>query len=135
MVRKSPDSAPETARPPAREGSGSPSFAAPSPREMAGWIRSEAREFVGGMDEAGNMLYRFDVWLEIPAETKPRIAAVEYAFDAPSAKPPKRSSKDGKTGYRVSFGGLTCATAIAVTVTFDDGNAASAKVDGCEVLN
>ena len=108
---------------------------APESDEMCRWIRAEAREFVGGMDDDGNMLYRFDVWLVVPEEAKGRIASVDYAFDAPSAKPPKRSSQDGKTGYRVSFGGLTCATSIEVKVTFSDGDARTAKVNGCQVLN
>ena len=107
----------------------------PSSIAMEGWIKAQAREFVGGMDDDGNMLYRFDVWLEAPAAEKGRIVGVDYAFDAPSAKPPKRSSKDGKTGFRVSFGGLTCATTIEFMVTFEDGERRKAKVDGCEVLN
>lgn len=107
----------------------------PSSIPMEGWIRAQAREFVGGVDDAGNMLYRFDVWLQAPAEEKERIATVDYTFDAPSAKPPKQTSKDAESGFRVSFGGLTCATAIEFIVTFADGEKRKAKVDGCEVLN
>ncbi len=128
-------------------GAGSPETAAlkpdqapriesvPSSIPMEGWIRAQAREFVGGMDDAGNMLYRFDVWLKAPASEKERIATVDYTFDAPSAKPPKQTSKDAKSDFRVSFGGLTCATAIEFVVTFFDGEKRKAKVDGCEVLN
>ena len=43
---------------------------APESDEMGRWIRAEAREFVGGMDDDGNMLYRFDVWLVVPEEGK-----------------------------------------------------------------
>lgn len=107
----------------------------PSSIEMEGWIKAQAREFVGGMDKDGNMLYRFDVWLKAPAAEKGRIVTVDYTFDAPSAKPPKQSSKDAETGFRVSFGGLTCATAIEFIVTFEDGKRRRAKVDGCEILN
>jgi len=128
-AERSPDVA---ALPPGPAPGGS---APPSADELGGWIKAQAREFVGGMDEEGNILYRFDVWLDVPETVKRRIASVDYAFDAPSAKPPSLSSKDGKTGFRVHFGALTCATAVEVKITFDDGAARAVTVDGCEILN
>jgi len=107
----------------------------PSTDEIKGWVKSQAREFVGGVDDAGNILYRFDVWLEPPADQKQRIAAVDYAFDAPSATPATRASADRESGFRVHFGGLSCARSLAVTVTFDNGETREAEVNGCRALD
>jgi hypothetical protein len=107
----------------------------PTASELEGWVKSQAREFVGGVDEAGNILYRFDVWLEPPAAQKQRMVAVDYAFDAPSAQPANQASKNRETGFRVKFGGLSCARSVAVTVTFDNGEQRAAEVDGCRILD
>ena len=107
----------------------------PTATELKGWVKSQAREFVGGVDEAGNILYRFDVWLDAPADEKHRIVAVDYAFDAPSAKPETQASKDRDSGFRVKFGGLSCARAVALTVTFDNGEKREIEVDGCRILD
>jgi len=107
----------------------------PTANEIQGWVRSQAREFVGGVDDAGNILYRFDVWLEPPADQKGRVVAVDYAFDGPSAQPATQASKEAETGFRVHFGGLSCARAVAVTVTFDNGETRQAEVDGCRALD
>lgn len=107
----------------------------PTASELEGWVKSQAREFVGGVDEAGNILYRFDVWLEPPATQKQRIAAVDYAVDGPSAQPTSQVSKDRETGFRVHFGGLSCAHSVALTVTFDNGEKREIAVDGCRILD
>ena len=107
----------------------------PTAGELQGWVKSQAREFVGGVDEAGNILYRFDVWLDAPADQKHRIVAVDYAFDAPSAKPETQASKDRDSGFRVKFGGLSCARAVGLTVTFDNGEKREIEVDGCRILD
>jgi len=107
----------------------------PTAGELGGWVKSQAREFVGGVDQAGNILYRFDVWLEPPIDQKQRMVAADYAFDAPSAQPTTESSKNRDTGFRVKFGGLSCARSVAVTVTFINGEKRETEVDGCRILD
>lgn len=107
----------------------------PAPEIIKGWIRAQAREFVGGVDAEGIPLYRFDIWLEMPDDVKKQAKSVAYVFDAPSAQPPEQSSKDSKNGFRVKFGGAACAKSLAVTVTFADEQMRKVIVDGCEIVN
>ena len=107
----------------------------PSASDLQGWVRGEAREFVGGVDKEGNILYRFDVWLDAPDDKKQRIASIDYAFDAPSATPAAQSSSDRASGFRVKFGGLSCAQQVAMTVNFDNGEKREALINGCQVLD
>lgn len=107
----------------------------PKPDTIKGWIRAQAREFVGGVDAEGLPLYRFDIWLDMPDDVRERAISVAYVFDAPSAQPPEQTSKDAKSGFRVKFGGAACAKTIAVTVTFADEQTRKVIVDGCEVMN
>lgn len=107
----------------------------PSASELEGWVKSAAQEFVGGVDSQGNILYRFDVWLDAPADKKERIASVDYMYDAPSATPAAQASSDRASGFRVKFGGLTCAQQVSMTVTFNNGDKREARVNGCQILD
>lgn len=109
--------------------------ALPSESDIRSWVRAEAEEAVGGVDEQGMPLYRFNVWLDAPDETRQKIASVAYNFDAPSAKPREQSSTEKQGGFRVKFGGASCARTVLVTVTLDDGRSQMADVDGCAILN
>ncbi len=113
-----------------------PSAAAlPSPAKLERWLRSTAREFVGGVDAQGNMLYRFEVWLEAPKEVGRRLVEVAYDYDAPSVQPGRRqSSKKRKDGFRVRFGALICARSLTLTLTYEDGRTQQLTVDGCSIL-
>lgn len=107
----------------------------PSARQLEGWVKSSAREFVGGVDAEGNILYRFDVWLTAPAALAKRIRKVAYVYGGPSATPKSRSSTTRKGGFRVKFGARSCEGPVAVTVTFDTGATRRVSVDGCRILN
>lgn len=107
----------------------------PSKSEIRDWVKSQAWEFLGGVDEAGNILYRFEVWLEAPSNTLKAIKSVSYVYDAPSATPPSRNSDLSSRGFRVRFGGKSCAQEITVTLTMSDGRSRRAVVDGCRALN
>ncbi|MEC9367228.1 MAG: pYEATS domain-containing protein [Pseudomonadota bacterium] len=107
----------------------------PSRSDVEGWIRSQAREFVGGVDKDGLPLYRFDVWLEAPANVNARIQSVTYEYFAPSAQPPNQVGDDRASGFRVKFAGAACAEKLVVKVTLDDGRERKVEVDGCSVLN
>ncbi len=109
--------------------------ALPSESEIRSWVRAEAEEAVGGVGEDGMPLYRFNVWLDAPDETRQKIASVAYNFDAPSATPKEQSSTEKKGGFRVKFGGASCARTMLVTITLDDGRSQMAEVDGCVILN
>jgi hypothetical protein len=107
----------------------------PSRSDVREWLKSQAWEFLGGVDEAGNILYRFEVWLEAPANTLGAIKSVSYVYDAPSATPPSRNSDLSDGGFRVRFGGKSCAQKVTVTLTMSDGRSRRAVVDGCRALN
>ncbi|MGD9866897.1 MAG: hypothetical protein AB7U38_02740 [Hyphomicrobiales bacterium] len=107
----------------------------PSQSDVEGWIRSQAREFVGGVDADGLPLYRFDVWLDVPTNVGARIRTVNYEYIAPSAQPPAQVGNDKGTGFRVKFAGAACAEKLIVTVVMDDGRERKVEVDGCAVLN
>ena len=55
----------------------------PSRSELKSWIRSNAREFVGGVDADGMPLYRFDLWLDAPEAMRAQVRTVSYAYLAP----------------------------------------------------
>lgn len=107
----------------------------PSRSELRSWVKSNAREFVGGVDADGMPLYRFDVWLEAPSDLRAQVQRVSYAYLAPSAQPAEQSSSDAKSGFRVKFGAASCAEKATVTLTLIDGRERSATVDGCRILN
>ena len=121
-------------RPPAPEPSEGGS-ALPSASAIDGWVKSQAWEFLGGVDAQGNILYRFEVWLEAPDSELKNVKSVAYEYDAPSATPKSRETDRAEGGFRVRFGSLACAKEITVTLTMADGRKQRAKVDGCRVLN
>ena len=107
----------------------------PSRSDVREWLKSQAWEFLGGVDEAGNILYRFEVWLDAPSNMLGAIKSVSYVYDAPSATPPSRNSDLSDGGFRVRFGGKSCAQKVTVTLTMSDGRSRRAVVDGCRALN
>lgn len=107
----------------------------PSRSDLRGWLRSEAREFVGGVDADGLPLYRFDVWLDAPEDIKSQMRMVSYEYLAPSAQPPVQSSNDPKNGFRVKFGAAACAEKATVSLVMKDGREQKVTVDGCRILN
>lgn len=107
----------------------------PSKSDIREWLKSQAWEFLGGVDEAGNILYRFEVWLDAPPDTLRAVKSVSYVYDAPSATPPSRDSDTSDGGFRVRFGGMSCAQKVTVKLTMSDGRSRRAVVDGCRALN
>lgn len=107
----------------------------PSKSDIREWLKSQAWEFLGGVDEAGNILYRFEVWLDAPSDTLRAVKSVSYVYDAPSATPPSRDSDISDGGFRVRFGGMSCAQKVTVKLTMSDGRSRRAVVDGCRALN
>lgn len=126
-----------TARPasPPRGETGRVRASLPSRSELKSWIRSNAREFVGGVDADGMPLYRFDLWLDAPAAMRAQVRTVSYAYLAPSAQPAEQSSSDAKNGFRVKFGAAACAEKATVTLLLVDGRERRVTVDGCRILN
>lgn len=117
-----------------RQGTSEP-VRLPSRSDVRGWIRSTAREFVGGVDADGLPLYRFDIWLEAPEGVRAQIQQVSYEYLAPSAKPPLQNSNDSKSGFRVKFGAAACAEKARIMLTMNDGNTRKVNVDGCQILH
>lgn len=107
----------------------------PSKSDIRDWVKSQAWEFLGGVDEQGNILYRFEVWLDAPSKMISAIKTVSYEYDAPSATPKTRESGSSKGGFRARFGALACAKKITVTVTMADGRTRRVGADGCQALN
>lgn len=122
MARVPPDAAPDGA------------LSLPPPAALKRWLRSQAREFVGGVDEQGNILYRFEIQLEAPDDLRPKVIEVAYDYNAPSVRPRSQSSKTAKDSFRVSFGALSCAGTVSVKVTFEDGRTQQVEADGCRIL-
>lgn len=108
---------------------------APSGSDIQDWLRSQAWEFLGGVDPQGNILYRFEVWLDAPRDVLNGIKSVSYLYDAPSATPGERESDDAKSGFRARFGSLSCSKNVTVVVTMADGSSQQAIADGCRALN
>lgn len=109
--------------------------APPSSSEISGWVRSQAWEFLGGVDAQGNILYRFEVWLEAPPGKLDGVKSVSYEYDAPSATPKTRETSEAKSGFRARFGSLACAKEITIVLTMKDGSKQKAVADGCRTLN
>lgn len=109
--------------------------ALPSASAINGWVRSQAWEFLGGVDAQGNILYRFEVWLDAPGGALKNVKSVAYEYDAPSATPKVRETDRADGGFRARFGSLACAKEITITLTMTDGRRQRTKVDGCQVLN
>lgn len=106
-----------------------------SKSEIRQMVKSQAWEFLGGVDAKGNILYRFEVWLDAPQNVLSRIDSVTYDYDAPSATPKSRQANQVIGGFRARFGALACSKDITVTVKMSDGSTRSARADGCQALN
>jgi hypothetical protein len=96
------------------------------------WLKTKALAPETGGGQA-QPLKRFALWLDMPAEVKQRVVAVNYDFDSPSADPHSEESRDGQTGFRVEFGGTACAERIMLTLKFDDGQTQRVAVNGCRM--
>ncbi len=123
---------PSQPAPQAAGGSSGGSFSKSEIREM---VKSQAWEFLGGVDAKGNILYRFEVWLDAPQNVLSRIDSVTYDYDAPSATPKSREANQVIGGFRARFGALACSKDITVTLKMTDGSKRSARADGCRALN
>jgi hypothetical protein len=106
-----------------------------SKSEIREWVKSQAWEFLGGVDAKGNILYRFEVWLDAPQKVLSRIDSVVYDYDAPSATPRSRESNQVNGGFRARFGAMACSKDITVTLKMTDGSTRKTKADGCQALN
>jgi hypothetical protein len=104
----------------------------PSSGEIEAWVKSKATEFKG--DERRRRLFHFELWLEPPADVKKRLVAVSYVFATPAVMPQSQISNEQKTGFRIVFGGMTCAEKITLTLQFADGGTQQVEIDGCRLL-
>jgi hypothetical protein len=100
--------------------------------DVEAWLKAKATQFKG--EDRGRPLFHFELWLEPPAEVKQRLVAVAYDFSTPAVQPQSQISREQKTGFRVSAGGLACADKITLTLKFDDGRSQQVAVDGCALL-
>jgi len=101
--------------------------------DMQAWVKSKAAALAGGVDDRGRPLYRFELWVEPPADVKQRLVAVAYDFGSPSAQPRTQESREHETGFRVRYGSLACADKITLTLKFNDGKSQQVAVDGCKL--
>jgi hypothetical protein len=118
---------------PAQPSAPSMLLALPLPSAVEGWVKAKASEIKGG--ERGRALYHFEFWLDAPEDVKRRLVAVAYDFNTPAVMPQSQVSREEKTGFRVSAGGLTCADKVTITLKFDDGQSQQVAVDGCRLVS
>jgi hypothetical protein len=106
----------------------------PGPPEAAvkGWIRASAAEIKGG--DRARAIHHFDFWLDAPEEVTQQLVSVEYEFNTPAVMPQSQVSRDSKSRFRVSAGGLTCPDGVTVTLKFKDNQMKRVTVDGCQLL-
>jgi hypothetical protein len=101
--------------------------------DIQAWVKSKAAALAGGVDDRGRALYRFELWVEPPAEVKQRLVSVAYDFGSPSAQPRTQESSEHETGFRVRYGSLSCADKITLTLKFNDGQSQQLAVNGCKL--
>jgi hypothetical protein len=109
-----------------------PHLPLPANATVETWVRAKATEIKGG--DRIRPLYHFEYWLEAPEPVKRRLVAVAYEFNTPAVMPQAQVSSEGKTGFRISAGGLTCADKVTITLKFSDGQSQQVAVDGCRLL-
>ena len=105
----------------------------PSSSAVEGWVKARATEIKG--EDRQRALYHFEYWLDAPEDVKRRLVAVAYDFNTPAVMPQSQVSSEGKTGFLIRAGGLTCADKITVTLRFNDGQSQQVAVDGCRLLS
>jgi len=96
------------------------------------WIKASAIDIKG--EQQVSPLHHFDFWLDAPEDIKRQLVAVAYEFSTPAVMPQSQVSRDGKTGFRISAGGLTCPDQVTVTLQFSNGQSQQVAVDGCQLL-
>jgi hypothetical protein len=107
--------------------------ALPKPSAVEGWVKAKATEIKG--EEQSRALFHFEFWLDAPDSVKQRLAAVAYEFNTPAVMPQALVSSEGKSGFRVSAGGLTCADKVTITLKYKDGQSQQVAVDGCRLVS
>jgi hypothetical protein len=105
--------------------------AVPVDEDAKAWVRAKALAPEGGIDVSGRQRYRFELWIEPPAEVKQRLVAVAYDFLSPSAQPRAQESREANTGFRVRYGDLACSEKILLLLQFQDGKSERVTIDGC----
>lgn len=108
-------------------------FQLPAGQTIESWVKAKAVEIKGNDRE--RPLYHFEFWLDAPDDVKHRLVAVVYEFNTPAVMPQSQVSREQKTGFRVSAGGLTCADKVTITLKFSDGQSQQIAVDGCRLLS
>ena len=96
------------------------------------WIKASAIDIKG--KEQVRPLHHFEFWLDAPEDIKRQLVAVAYEFNTPAVMPQSQVSRDEKTGFRISAGGLTCPDLVTVTLQFSNGQSQQVAVDGCQLL-
>lgn len=129
----SAETAPATEAPPLPAAAPAPAAALPAASDVERWVKAKATKF-NSEDKSRGRLFHFELWLEPPAIVKERLVAVAYTFETPAVMPQAQISSEQKTGFRVAFGGLTCAEKITLTLKFSDGQSQQVAVDGCRLL-
>ena len=115
-------------------------FASPATSEPAldlsasaagGWVKAKSTQFKGA--NRARPMFHFELWVEPPDEIKQRLIAVAYDVEAGAVQPRAQQSRERQTGFRVGFGGLSCADKITLTLMFDDGRSQEVDIDGCKL--
>jgi len=104
----------------------------PSSVEIESWVKARATKIKGA--ERARALSHFDFWFDAPDEVIQRVVAVAYEFNTPAVMPQSQLSREAKTRFRISAGGLTCPDQVSVTVRYNDGQSQKVTVDGCRLV-
>ena len=115
---------------PAPVVSGEPAFDL-SASAAGGWVKAKSTQFKGA--NRARPMFHFELWVEPPDAIKRRLIAVAYDVEAGAIQPRAQQSRERQTGFRVGFGGLSCADKITLTLLFDDGRSQEVDIDGCKL--
>jgi len=96
-----------------------------------GWVKAKSTQFKGA--NRARPMFHFELWVEPPDAIKQRLIAVAYDVEAGAVQPRVQQSRERQTGFRVGFGGLSCADKITLTLMFDDGRSQEVDIDGCKL--
>jgi Papain family cysteine protease len=79
----------------------------------------------------GFAVYPYSVWLDLPSKTAATVASVEYWFNHPTFRNPKRSV-EGSNIFIAKWSGYGCISDAKAIVTLKDGSKVEAPFDLCD---
>jgi len=96
--------------------------------------QARSERVTGAQTTSGRAIYKYTLWLEVPAQLKSRIERVQYKLDHPSFAQDTVASSNEADGFAVNYRGWGCLAYVKITVMLKDGKVQPIYFNMCKAL-